>query len=62
LAFRGADGLVGLGLALEQPGAQVAHQLADAALALVEGDQVGLVLGVEHQVEGRRRVRQELPA
>jgi hypothetical protein len=48
--------LVGVGVLLAQQGAQVAPQLTVAGFALVEGDQVGLVVGVEHQVEGRRGV------
>jgi hypothetical protein len=51
-----------LRLALQEPGAKVTQQLDDAGLALVEGDEVSLVVGVEHQVEGGRRVGQPLPA
>ena len=29
------------------------EQSAGAGLALIEGDQVGLMVGMEHQVEGR---------
>src|SRR5262245_63839840 len=37
---------------LDQPGGQVAAQFAGAGLALIEGHQVGLVVGVEHQIKG----------
>jgi hypothetical protein len=51
---------VGVGLLLEQPGAEITHQFDDTGFPLVEGDEVGLVFGVEHQVEGRSGVTQEL--
>jgi hypothetical protein len=37
---------------LEQPGGELAGQRAGAALALVEGDEPVLLVGVEHQLEG----------
>jgi hypothetical protein len=37
---------------LEEPGGQIASQLAGAFLALVEGDELVLVFGAEHEVEG----------
>ena len=49
---------VGVGVLLQQPGAQVAAQLQGTPLPLVEGDEVGLVVGVEHQVEGGSGVGQ----
>ncbi len=53
LLVLGRPGLVvGVGMLLDQPGGQVASQLAGAGLALIEGDQIGLVIGVEHQVKG----------
>jgi hypothetical protein len=47
---------------LDQPGGQVASQLTGPTLALVEGNQVGLVLGVEHLIEGGRGMSQPLLA
>jgi hypothetical protein len=37
---------------LEEPGGELAGQRAGAALALVEGDESVLLVGVEHQLEG----------
>jgi hypothetical protein len=37
---------------LEEPGGQVLPQFAGALLTLVEGDELALVFGSEHEVEG----------
>jgi hypothetical protein len=37
---------------LDEPGGELAGQRAGAALALVEGDESVLLIGVEHQLEG----------
>jgi hypothetical protein len=36
----------------DEPGGELAGQRAGAALALVEGDEPVLLVGVEHQLEG----------
>jgi hypothetical protein len=43
---------VGVGVLLEDPDGQVAAEFAGTLLALVEGDELVLRGGVEHQVEG----------
>jgi hypothetical protein len=47
---------------LQQPGLEVIDRFTGACLALVEGGEVGLMLGVEHEVEGGAGVREPLPA
>jgi hypothetical protein len=51
-----------IGVLLEQPGGQVAAEFASPLLALVEGDEVVLVRGGEHQVERGGRVGQKAAA
>jgi hypothetical protein len=41
---------------LKEPGGQIAAEFAGALLALVEGDQLVLIVGVEHEVESSGRV------
>lgn len=48
----GAGLSVGVDVLLEEPGGQIASQFAGAFLALVEGDELVLVFGAEHEVEG----------
>ena len=43
---------IGVDVLLEEPGGQITSQLAGAFLALVEGDELVLVFGAEHEVEG----------
>ena len=59
---RGRVGLgvgVGVGVLLEHPSGEVATQLACPFFALLECDQLVLMFGGEHQVKGRRRLREE---
>ena len=59
----GGAGLgVGVDVLLEEPSGQVAAEFADALLALLEGDELFLVVGVEHQIEGGRGVGEPAPA
>jgi hypothetical protein len=60
-AFRlRVGGRIGIGVLLEQGHEEVLAQLQSPLLALVESDErLGLV-GGEHQVEGRRRLVEEL--
>ena len=55
----GAGLSVGVNVLLEEPGGQIASQFAGAFLALVEGDELVLVLGAEHEVEGGAAVAEE---
>jgi hypothetical protein len=43
---------VGGDVLLEEPSGQVASEFAGAPFALVEGDELFLALGIEHQLEG----------
>jgi hypothetical protein len=53
---------VGVGVLLEEPGGQVAAEVAGPLLALVEGDELVLGAGVEQQVEGSGGVGEPAPA
>jgi hypothetical protein len=55
----GAGLRVGVDVLLQQPGDQVPAQVDGPFLALVEGDELVLVFGVEHQVEGGAAVAEE---
>jgi hypothetical protein len=44
--------VVRVGMLLDEPGGEVAAEVEGPQLALIEGHQVGLVVGVEHQVKG----------
>jgi hypothetical protein len=46
-------------MALQEPGGQVAAEFAGALLALVEGDELVLILGIEPQVGGGGGRREE---
>jgi hypothetical protein len=58
----GASLAVRVDVLLDEPGGEVAAEVEGARLALVEGHQVGLVVGVEHQVEGGRGVAEPAAA
>lgn len=53
---------VGGKVLLEQPGLEVIDRLGGAVLALVEGDEVGLMVRMEQQVKGGCGVGQPLAA
>jgi hypothetical protein len=53
---------IGVDVLLEQPGRQVAAEFDGPLLPLVEGDELILVSGIEHQVEGGCGVGQPAPA
>jgi hypothetical protein len=53
---------VGIEVLLQQPGLEAIDGFTGACLALVEGGEVGLMLGVEHEVEGGPGVREPLLA
>jgi hypothetical protein len=55
----GSGRRVGVGVLLEQPGDQVVSQFAGSILTLLEGNQLVLVLGVEHQIKGSGGVPQK---
>jgi hypothetical protein len=46
-------------MALQEPGGQVTAELAGTLLALVEGDELVLILGIKHQVESGGGVGEE---
>jgi hypothetical protein len=48
----GANLRLGVDVLLEEPGGQILPQFAGALLTLVEGDELVLVFGSEHEVEG----------
>jgi hypothetical protein len=48
----GARLSVSVGVLLDEPGGEVSAEVVSTQLALVEGHQVGLVVGVEHQIKG----------
>jgi hypothetical protein len=52
LRLIGAGPGIGVDVLLEQPGRQVAAELDGPLLPLIEGDELILVSGIEHQVEG----------
>jgi hypothetical protein len=47
---------IGVELLLEEPGGQIPPEFAGALLPLVEGDELVLVFGAEHEIEGSGRV------
>jgi len=55
----GAGLRVGVDVLLEEPGDQIPAQVDGPFLALIEGDELVLVFGVEHQVEGSAAVAEE---
>jgi len=62
LGLIGSGPGIGVDVLLEQPGGEVAAQLDGPLLPLVEGDELILVSGIEHQVEGGSGVGQPAPA
>jgi len=50
---------VGVDMLLEQPGDQIPPQVDGPFLTLIEGDELVLVFGAEHQVEGGAAVAEE---
>jgi len=58
----GGGGSVGVEVLLQQPGLEVIDGFTGAGLALVEGGEVRLMLGVEHEVEGGAGIREPLLA
>ena len=53
---------IGVDVLLEHPGREIAAQFARPLLALLERDQLFLVFGIEHQVEGRGRLSEKMLA
>ena len=53
---------VGVDMLLEQPGDQIPPQVDGPFLTLIEGDELVLVFGAEHQVEGGAAVAEEARA
>jgi len=50
---------IGVGVFLNHPGGEIATQLAGPLFALLESNELWLMLGVEHQVKGCSGLREE---